>query len=167
MRQLWTSAAILAAACVSFDPAGPPVPDIAGTYTGTAVIRLANTFESRTDTLTIELTLRNTGYRGGITGTYHVAMGDTGPFGGTMLTNGSLTVFVFGEPPKPIAGIAAVRNRYPWCDFTRLGIGPMPGTFRGDSLFVDGQGSLPCFYGVGGGFLVTVHTEVFLHLSAS
>src|SRR5213593_2029969 len=97
MRRLWTSAAILAAACVSFDPVGPPVRDIAGTYAGTAVIRLANTFESRTDTLTLELTLRNTGYRGGIAGTYHVAMGETGPFAGTMRTNDSLTVLVFGD----------------------------------------------------------------------
>ena len=167
MKRLWTSTALLAAACVSFDPAGPPVRDIAGTYAGTAVIRLVNTFETRSDTFPITLSLRNTGYRGGITGSYRTAMGDTGPFSGTMRTNDSLNIYVFGDPPNPIAGVAAIRARYPWCDFSRMGIGPIPGTFRGDSLLVDGEGSVACFYGVGGGFLLNVHTQVILHLGAS
>ena len=62
----------------------------------------------------------------------------------------SLTVTEFGTPPKPIAGVASIRALYPWCDFPRLGTGPMPGSLRADSLVVVGGGSVPCIYQVGG-----------------
>ena len=48
-----------------------------------------------------------------------------------------------------------------------MGIGPMPGAVHGDSLFVDGHGSVPCFYGVGGGFLQDARTDVFLTITAA
>ena len=168
MTRLWRSLAALAAgACVGLDPAGPPVRDISGTYTATVVTRIENQFETRSDTFAASLTVRNTGYRGHFTGTYRLVSGETGPFGGTLRTDDSLVVTDFGEPPKPIAGVTDIRNRYPWCDFTRLGIGPIPGAFRNDSLFADGLGSAPCFYGTSGGFLLNVHTEVFLSITAA
>jgi hypothetical protein len=152
MTRRWASLAALAAAgCVSFDPAGPPVRDISGAYTATIVTG----------------TLRNTGYRGQVTGTYRLASGEAGPFGVALDTEDTLVVTDFGLPPKPIAGVTAIRNLYSWCDFTRLGIGPIPGVFRNDSLIATGQGSVPCFYRLGGGFLLNVHTEVFLTVVAA
>ena len=168
MTRRWASLAALAAAgCVSFDPAGPPVRDISGTYTATIVTGIENQFEARSDTLAAVLTLRNTGYRGQVTGTYRLASGEAGPFGVTLDTEDTLIVTDFGLPPKPIAGVTAIRNLYSWCDFTRLGIGPIPGVFRNDSLFATGQGSVPCLYRLGGGFLLNVHTEVFLSIAAA
>ena len=52
------------AACVSYDPAGPPVPRIDGTYAAMIVLKLENTMEIRTDTFTAAITIRGTGYRG-------------------------------------------------------------------------------------------------------
>lgn len=168
MKRLWLSLAALAAvACVSFDPAGPPVRDISGSYAATIVTRVVNTFETLSDTFSATLDIRNTGDRGKFAGDYRISSADAGPFGGTLRTSDSLTVFVFGGPPKPIAGVATIRDRYPWCDFTTLGIGPMPGAFRNDSLIVDGHGSVFCFYGVGGGFLLRVYTDIFLSIRAT
>jgi len=134
------------AACVSYDPDGPPVPSIDGTYTATIVTTLENPIEIRSDTFTAAITIRGTGYRGHFVGTYHIARSDSGPFAGVLSTDGGLIVTDFGTPPKPIAGVAFIRNLYPWCDFPRLGTGPMPGALSGDSLRVDGRGSVPCFY---------------------
>lgn len=134
------------AACVSYDPAGPPVPRIDGTYHATIVIGLENPIEIRSDTFTAAIAIRGTGYRGHFGGSYDIARSDSGPFAGVLATDSSLMVTEFGTPPKPIAGVAFIRNLYPWCDFPRLGTGPMPGTLRGDSLLVDGRGSVPCFY---------------------
>ena len=53
---------------------------------------------------------------------------------------------VFGAPPKPIAYVVAIRQLYPWCDFPRLGIGPLFGRLRADSLVLDVDGAVPCFY---------------------
>lgn len=168
MKRLWLNTVVVAsAACVGFDPAGPRVRDISGTYGATVVTRLANAFETRSDTFPVTLAIGPIGDHGGFAGTYHTAAGDTGPFGGTLRTDDSLILYVFGDPPKPIAGVGYIRNLYPWCDFSRLGIGPMPGAVRGYSLFVDGHGSVPCFYGVGGGFLQDVHTDVFLTITAA
>jgi len=168
MTRRWASlAALVAAGCVSFDPAGPPVRDISGTYTATIVTGIENEFEARSDTLAAALTLRNTGYRGQVTGIYRLASGEAGPFGVTLDPEDTLVVTDFGLPPKPIAGVTAIRNLYSWCDFTRLGIGPIPGVFRNDSLFAAGQGSVPCFYRLGSGFLLNVHTEVFLSVVAA
>lgn len=168
MTRRWASLAVLAAAaCVSFDPAGPPVRDISGTYTTTFVTRIENQFEVRSDTLAALLTLRNTGYRGQVTGTYHLVSGEEGPFAVSLDRDDNLVLTDFGLPPKPIAGVAAIRNLYYWCDFARLGIGPIPGVFRNDSLIVTGQGSVPCFYRLSGGFLLNVHTEVFLSIAAA
>src|SRR5438552_2840795 len=113
------------AACVSYDPAGPPVPRIDGTYSATIVTTLANTIELRSDTFTAALTVRGTGYRGQFVGTYDIARSDSGPFAGVVSPDGSVVVTNFGTPPKPIAGVAFIRNLYPWCDFPRLGTGPM------------------------------------------
>ncbi|MEX2156139.1 MAG: hypothetical protein WD773_04810 [Gemmatimonadales bacterium] len=168
MTRRWPSlAALTVAACVGLDPAGPPVRDISGTYTATIVTRIENQFETLSHTLAATLTLGNTGDRGQFVGSYHLLSGETGPFGGTLRTDDSLIVTEFGEPPKPIAGVSEIRSGYPWCDFTRLGIGRIPGAFRNDSLFADGVGSVPCFYGTSGGFLVNTHTQVFLAIAAA
>jgi hypothetical protein len=168
MKRLWLNAFLVAgAACVSFDPAGPPVRDISGTYAATVVTRLANAFQIRSDTFPVTLDIRNTGVRGGFAGTYRTAAGEAGPFGGTLHRDDSLILYVFGAPPKPIAGVGYIRDLYPWCDFSRLGIDPIPGAVRGDSLFVNGHGSVPCFYSVGGGFLEDAHTDVLLTITAA
>src|SRR5437867_2181252 len=98
------------AACVSYDPAGPPVPRIDGTYAARIVLRLENTIEIRSDTFTAAITIHGTGYRGHFTGNYAVARSDSGPFGGVISPDGSLVVTEFGTPPKPIAGVAFIRN---------------------------------------------------------
>jgi len=134
------------AACVSYDPAGPPVPRIDGTYAAMIVLGLENTIEIRSDTFTAAITIHGTGYRGHFAGTYTIVRSDSGPFGGVISPDGSVVVTEFGTPPKPIAGVAFIRNLYPWCDFPRFGTGPMPGALSGDSLLVDGRGSVPCFY---------------------
>lgn len=142
--------ALAALSCVAYDPAGPPVPRIDGTYASTIVVSLANEVESRGDTFAATIAMRGTGYRGQFVGTYHIAPSDSGPIAGAEILNGSLTVTEFGTPPKPIAGVASIRALYPWCDFPRLGTGPMPGSLRADSLVVVGGGSVPCIYQVGG-----------------
>jgi hypothetical protein len=134
------------AACVSYDPAGPPVPRIDGTYTATIVTILQNDIELRSDTFTAAISVRGTRYRGHFVGTYDIAQTDSGPFAGVLSPDGSLSVTEFGTPPKPIAGVAFIRNLYYWCDFPRLGTAPLPGALNGDSLRVDGRGSVPCFY---------------------
>ncbi len=150
--------------CVVYDPAGPPVPRIDGTYATRIVVSLANEVEIRSDTFAAEITLRGTGYRGQFVGTYHIASDDSGPIGGAEILDGSLTVMEFGTPPKPIAGVASIVALYPWCDFPRLGTGPMPGSLRADTLVVDGRGSVPCIYQVGGQVLNRV-TEVRVQLA--
>ena len=154
------------AACVSYDPAGPPVPRIDGTYAAMIVLKLENTMEIRTDTFTAAITIRGTGYRGHFGGTYAIAGSDSGPFAGVVATNSSVMVTEFGTPPKPIAGVAFIRNLYPWCDFPRLGTAPMPGALSGDSLWVDGHGSVPCFYHLADS-VANLTTEIYLQLRAS
>lgn len=141
---------VAAAACVAYDTAGPAVPSIDGTYTTRIAVSFANGLELRSDTLQAWITLRDVHYRGHFEGTYRTAFGDTGRFAGVERPESTLVVDVFGAPPKPIAYIVALRVLYSWCDFPRLGTGPLSGRLRGDSLLVDGQGSLPCRYHVGG-----------------
>jgi len=134
------------AACVAYDTAGPAVPSIDGTYTTTIAISYENYVAMRNDTLTAWITLRDLHYRGRFDGTYRTALGDSGLFAGDERPEGTLVVNVFGALPKPIAYVMAVRQLYPWCDFPRLGTGPLLGRLGGDSLLVDGEGSVPCFY---------------------
>lgn len=141
-----TLVAATVAACVSYDPSGPPVPRIDGTYAALIVMTLDNVIETRSDTFTAAITLHGTGYRGHFVGTYDIAQSDSGPFAGMISPDGGLIVTEFGTPPKPIAGVAFIRNLYPWCDFPRFGTAPMSGALSGDSLRVDGRGSVPCFY---------------------
>jgi len=154
------------AACVSYDPAGPPVPNIDGQYAAMIVIRFENTIEIRSDTFTAALGIHGTGYRGHFGGAYDIARSDSGPFAGALATDGSLMVTEFGTPPKPIAGVAFIRNLYPWCDFPRLGTAPMPGVLSGDSLRVDGHGSVPCFYQLADS-VANLKTEIDVQLSAA
>jgi hypothetical protein len=154
-----------AAACVAYDTAGPPVPSIDGTYVTTIAISYANYIELRSDTLTTWITLHDIHYRGNFEGTYRTALGDSGQVAGVERPERTLVVNVFGAPPKPIAYVLALRQLYPWCDFTRLGTGPLPGRLRGDSLLLDGQGSLPCFYQLAG-TPVEIGTELKLHIIA-
>lgn len=156
-----------AAGCVSFDPAGPPVRDISGTYVATVVTTIENQFEVRSDTFAATLTLQATGYRGRFTGAYSIGPTEAGPVAGTLRTDDTLILTDFGTPPKPIAGVTRIRTLYPWCDFGRLGVGPIPGEFRGDSLRIRGEGSLPCLYRLGGGFVAHVHTTLFLAITAA
>lgn len=139
------------AACVAYDTAGPPVPSIDGTYATRIAVSFANDLELRTDTLLAWITLRDIHYRGHFEGTYRTALGDSGLFAGVERPESTLVVDVFGAPPKPIAYVLALRVLYPWCDFPRLGTGPLTGRLRSDSLLLDGQGSLPCRYDLGGG----------------
>jgi hypothetical protein len=169
MKRRWVepaaAAALLAAlGCVSFDPAGPAVPDITGTYAATIALTLSNEFEIRNDTVAASLALRNTGDRGRFTGTYAVAASDSGPFEGTMLADGTLMLTVFGPPPKPIADVPSIRQLYPWCDFARLGMPPVRGALAGDTLRVSVAASVPCLYQVEGGTL-TVHTRLQVALA--
>ena len=154
------------AACVSYDPAGPPVPRIDGTYSATIVIGLENPIEIRSDTFTATIVVRGTGYRGQFVGTYDIARSDSGPFAGSVSTDGGLMVTDFGTPPKPIAGVAFIRNLYPWCDFPRLGTSPMAGALSGDSLRVDGRGSVPCFYLLATS-VANLKTEITVRLRAA
>ena len=84
-----------------------------------------------------------------------------------LASDGRVLLTDFGTPPKPVAGVAAIRARYPWCDLTLLGLGPILGTFRSDALDMSAHGSMPCFYRVGGGLLQNVHTEILLSIAAS
>jgi hypothetical protein len=149
--------------CVAYDSAGPPVPSIDGTYAAAIVIDYSNYFEARTDTLVASIALRDTHYRGHFDGAYRIA-DDSGSVAGILRPEGTLVVTEFGAPPQPISHVAALRQRYAWCDFTRMGSGPLPGQLRGDSLLLDGSASLPCFYQVFGE-TVEIGTELRLHIS--
>ncbi len=137
---------VLIGACVAYDIAGVPVPNIDGTYATTIAVSYANYLELRSDTLTASIRLRDIHYRGQFEGTYRTALGDSGLVAGAERPESTLVVNVFGAPPKPIAYVIAIRRLYPWCDFPRLGTGPLLGRLRGDSLLLDGEGSAPCFY---------------------
>lgn len=150
-----------AAACVAYDTAGPAVPSIDGTFATTIAISYANHIELRSDTLSAWITLRDIHYRGRFEGTYRTELGDSGLVAGAQRQDSALNVNVFGAPPKPIAYVMAMRQLYPWCDFPRLGTGPLLGHLRGDSLLLDGQGSLPCFYQLEG---LSVPIGTGLHL---
>jgi hypothetical protein len=151
------------AACVAYDTAGVPVPSVDGTYVTTIAISYINYLELRGDTLTAWITLRDLHYRGRFDGTYRTALRDSGQFAGAERPEGTLVVNVFGAPPKPIAYVTGVRQLYPWCDFPRLGTGPLLGRLRGDSLLLDGEGSVPCFYQLAG-TAVEIATTLRLHL---
>ena len=168
MPRPWPSfAALAAAACVSFDPAGPPGLDVSGSYSVTVVTRIENVFEVRTDTFGATLALRTDPANHRLfTGTYSVAQSDSGPFAGELRSDTTFLLTDFGTPPKPLAGVSYVRNLYPWCDFTRLGTGPIFGTLRGDALGVEAQGAIPCTYQLGLGPPAIVHTVVSLSLAA-
>ena len=153
------AAALLAAACVSFDPAGAPVPDITGTYATTITITLSNQYETRSDTLAATLALRYGGYRGMFAGTYLIPPSDSGAVTGTMASDGTLVIDTLGPPPKPIAAVASIRRLYPWCDWTLLGLPPVRGALAGDTLRASVSPAVPCYYQVSGGTQV-VHTEV-------
>ncbi len=166
----WPSLPLLAAAaCVSFDPAGPPARDISGTYGAVVVMQTTNEFEVRSDSFTATLELHGNlpdNHRL-FTGTYRIAPSETGPFGGELRSDSTFLLTDFGTPPKPVAGVAAIRTRYPWCDLTLLGLGPIAGTFRSDTLDMSAHGSMPCFYQLGGGFVLNVRTDIALSIAAS
>lgn len=157
-------------ACVSFDPSGPPAPDISGSYVASVVTSIVNDIETRTDTFTATLELGSPTARGRFLGIYRIDPAESGPFGGEFLSHdGRLNLTTFGEPPKPIAGVAHIRALYPWCNFPLLGIGPLPGVLQGDTLTIAAQGSVPCVYNNDfriPGPVSVVHTEVFLSLRA-
>ncbi len=154
---------VVTLSCVAYDSAGPPVPSIDGTYAAVIGIDYGNFFESRIDTLVASIVLRDTHYRGHFDGAYHIA-DDSGSFAGVLRPEGTLVVTVFGAPPKPIAYVGALRRLYSWCDFPRLGTGGLSGQLRGDSLLVDGHGSVPCFYHLFGQ-VAEVGTELRLHIT--
>jgi len=141
---------VLMLACVAYDIAGPPVPSLAGTYATTILVRYANYLEMRSDTLLASITLRDTHYRGRFEGTYRTAFGDSGQFAGAERPESTLIVDVFGVPPNPFAHVLGLRQLYPWCDFARIGAGPLLGRLRSDSLLLDGQASVLCFYRING-----------------
>lgn len=144
-RALPLALALAAGACVAYDTAGPQVPALDGIWQARFAIAFENQIEVRADTLFGELTLQNTHYRGRFSGSYRIGF-DVGAFGGVIRPESTLHVDEFGAPPKPIAAVDTLRRLYPWCDFTRLGTGGLPGRLSGDTLSADGQGTLPCFY---------------------
>jgi len=169
MKRRWRSAAVAAlvtAGCVSFDPAGPPVPDITGLYTVTVALTLTNEFEIRNDTLMGTAKLRDTGYRGRFEGTFAIAPDDSGPFEGALQTEGEMLVTSLGPPPKPIAGVQHIEQLYSWCEFALLGMPPVTGTLAGDTLRVAVDASVPCLYQLAG-VTQTVHTQLQFRLSGT
>ncbi len=150
--------------CVSYDPTGPAVPAINGTYATVIQVDYLNYFERRSDTLAASLTLWDTHYRGHFGGYYRIGP-DSGRFEGALRPEGTLTVTDWGAPPKPLADIAALHDLYPWCDFAHLGAGPIPGALRGDTLVADATASVPCFYQLWGG-VVAIGTTMGLHVLA-
>src|SRR5207249_6857120 len=92
------------AACVSFDPAGPPVRDISGNYTGTVVTRIVNQFEVRSDTFGATLALRGTQNRGHFSGTYSLATDEAGPVAGVLRPGDTPPPLDLGAAPKPLPG---------------------------------------------------------------
>lgn len=162
-RVVALAGALTAAGCVAYDTAGPPVPSIDGTYSIVIAVGYSNYIELLDDTLLASFTLRATGYRGRFEGTYRTALGDSGLVGGRERPESTLVVDVFGAPPKPIAYVIGLRQLFPWCDFARLGPGLLSGRLRGDSLLIDGQASVPCFYQLEGQ-APAVGTELVLHI---
>ncbi|HXF96317.1 MAG TPA: hypothetical protein VNI61_09485 [Gemmatimonadales bacterium] len=122
------------------------MPSIDGTYQTMIAVRYANHIELITDTLMARVTLRDVGYRGRFEGSYETAFGDSGLVAGMERPESTLVVEVFGAAPKPMAYVMGLRRLFPWCAFPRLGIGPLLGRLRADSLLLEGGGSLPCFY---------------------
>ncbi len=133
--------------CVAYDAAGPAVPNITGTYATIVAIDYGNHLESRSDTLVGTLHLHDQHYRGHFGGAYLLA-GDSGVFDGALRPEGTLTVTDWGAAgaSKPIAYVGALRQLYPWCDFTLLGAGPLSGSLLADTLVADASGALPCYY---------------------
>lgn len=162
----WTEAAaalaVAAAGCVSFERPGTVVPDITGRYLATMTLSASNVFESRTDTFTAVLELRNAGGQR-FTGSYAIAPDDSGPVAGSLVFDGSLTMDTLGTPPKTIGGVPTIRARFPWCDFTVLGESPVGGKLSGDTLVASALGGVPCLYQVNG-TTQTVHTDLFFVL---
>ena len=145
-RRARAAFALLAiAGCVSYDPAGPAVPPVDGTWQARFVVFFDNQLEVRIDTLQGQLTLWDTHYRGRFTGNYRIGP-DSGAFGGVMRPESLLIVDEFGSPPIPVADVDTLRRLYRWCDFTRLGTGGLAGVLQADTLTADGPASLPCFY---------------------
>lgn len=144
-RALTLALALAAGACVAYDTAGPQVPALDGIWQVRVAVAFDNQIEVRADTLRGELMLQDTHYRGRFTGSYHIGV-EVGAFGGVIRPESTLFVDEFGAPPKPIAAVDTLRRLYRWCDFTRLGVGGLPGRLDSDTLNVGGSASLPCFY---------------------
>jgi hypothetical protein len=169
--KLLTSLLAASLACVAYDTAGSEVPAIDGTYMTTIAVSYANYIELRSDTLLASMTLRDLNYRGTFDGRYGTAFGDSGRVGGVERPERTLVVTEFGAPPpapalaplKPIAYVMGLRQLYPWCDFPRLGTGPLSGLLNGDSLLLNGRGSLPCFYHLNG-TPVEIGTELHVRI---
>lgn len=150
------------AACVSYDPAGPPVPSIDGAYATTVTVVYSNYLETLTDTLAGSVTVWDTHYRGHFDGYYRIS-GDSGSFAGVLRPEGTLTVTDWGAPPEPIAYVGALRKLYPWCEFPLLGTGALVGQLKADTLVADGSGSLPCYYHLFGQ-VVDIGAQLTLHI---
>jgi len=156
------------AACASLDPAGPLVTDVTGQYAGVMAIHIANEFETRDDTLRAVVSLQGNMLpdRRVFVGQYTIAPSDSGGFDGEFRTDSTFLLTEFGHPPKLIAGVPSIRELYPWCDFTLLGLQPAYGGVRGDSLNAAMQGSLPCSYHLEGGFVLVTSTALTLSVVA-
>lgn len=152
------------AACVSIDASAVTVPDITGTYAARIAVTATNEFEVRRDTIQATLHLRRGG-SGEFTGRYAIAPTDSGPFGGLVMSDGTVWLTTFGFTPVPMAGVMTFDTLFSWCDFTQLGAPLTRGTLAGDSLHASVQGALPCLYQVNGGTL-TVHTDWQMRLDA-
>lgn len=161
----WIVLAFLASGCVSHDTSGIIVPDITGTYSATIALTATDEFETRVDTLHAMLRLNRGATTGAFAGTYTIAPADSGPFGGLVMSDGTVWLTTFGATSKPIAGVLSIRALYPWCDFTRLGAPLTRGTFSRDTLRASVQGALPCLYQLAGTTQI-VHTDLLMDLAA-
>jgi len=144
---LTAAVAALCAACVANDPSGPAVPSLAGRYETSITVHYHNHLETRSDTLAATVALPDAGERGFFEGWYLTSAGDSGTVGGTLLSDGSMLVTEFAQPPLvTLQGATFLHRLYPWCDFRAVGTGTLAGRINGDSLVVEGRASLVCSY---------------------
>jgi len=144
-----TASAALCVACVAFDPNGPAVPHLAGSYSTiiTVQYRSQHHLENLWDTLAATVTLPDAAERGFFVGWYVTAARDSGTIAGRLRPDGTMEVTEFAQPPiLTLQGATFLHRLYPWCDFMQLGTGSPTGRLSGDSLVIEGRASLFCRY---------------------
>ena len=147
-RRLVVALAVaLCGACVAFDPNEPVGRPVAGRYASVITIHYQTEFEHWWDTLTATVTLGEARPHGRFAGSYLTAAGDAGVVGGSLQPGGTIMVTEFSQPPlTTLQGATFLHRLYPWCDFRTIGTGALPGRISGDTLVIEGRGSVVCRY---------------------